>query len=463
MRVQFESGEAASDAMPSPVLYEDSLRMNASARLGIQALTGAMADLRAVLQVTSAASEFNARRVEAAALVRQMAPRRPLPLLQFAAAALRPSTDKAGPNPMGLPEIDAFLAARVAFHQALRDLAVRDTEGNIRFESRDLTETWNAFWPQPHATEFSSALLQIAAEESGSRIVLNGALEGGGRLYSRFLAAGDPNGSIRDALRSYLERSAPGEPVEIFGVQGFNANLHTPVTRRVLDYPGLRSVTSDFGRIEVDQLNVHAEASGRTVVTECHDGPELSLLDLGFVSPRWTPPFRGLLKTLAAQAQPDLSLLRARALPTERPGVTVRPEVSVGRVVLHRRALVVDLSAFPRNRDALEQYRAVRSLVLGLGLPSTVFARPVLALEEVEWTGSEVPPEHKPVWLDVDAPVFVRVLTRLLRKGVKARELVGALPSPLTDGIDTPRGRLASEWIVEQQVGSPTTFQGSRR
>lgn len=466
LRAAADAAGGASMPTPSPCLFEDTVTAGVGAALSRAHLGPALSDLACVLSVAASASLGHARRRTLAERLRRAFGDRPVPLLEAAMVLLRedaaPRAEgaKDDPNPLRLEDVDAFLRARRALTERLRALSHRDADGDIQIDPAALAGAWRSVWDGPARRAFVSAMVQIDGRDAGGTLVLNAALQGGGKLFSRFLGSADPEGRVAAALRRHLERLAPAKVVEVSAVQGFNANLHPSIAPFAADYPGTPSVPSSWPRVAFDKLYLGTEGTpAQPVLYEGADGPKVELLDLGFLNDLRSPPLRRLLLALAVQEIPDLSLLRARLTQTATPGVALRPRVSVGRLVVARRAHIVDLAALPELDDPFEQLAALRRLSRAAQIPEVAYARAIAAPEAApapsddgaRATGPAF--EHKPMWLDFSSPVYARLLSRLRRPGARAIELAEALPRPDLAGLSVDGERRAAEWVIEVLVG----------
>ena len=56
---------------------------------------------------------------------------------------------------------------------------------------------------------------------------------------------------------------------------------------------------------------------------------------------------------------------------------------------------------------------------------------------------------RKPMWFDAQSPISARLLARLAADGTAQLHFVEALPRPDVQGIPTPLGPRAAEWLIE--------------
>ena len=455
LRTALDAAGGGALPTPSPVLFEDACLVDAAARLGKTTLAGPLSDLVTVLEVADASSLRHARRRTLAERLRSRFASSSVPVLEAAAELLGPTEAPQPPtsNPLGLPDVARLIEARERLARALIERVDRRPDGTLQLSALDLAHAWQGLDVARPKVALAEAVVQVAPLEE-TPLVLSGALQGG-RLFSRFLGGGDPAGSTTAALRAHLvTHLAPALPVELCGVQGFNANLHPPLASFAVDYPGLPSVPASWPSLRLEDLVVAVEGDLGLPVVRDRAGRELALLDLGFLSDHLKPPLRRWLGLLCAQAEPDLSLFRVRGRPAAVSGARHYPRVCVGGVVVSRARWRVPCSEIfremPTHDDPWLQFAMVRHLLARLGTPRAVFAR-----ADVEIAKDQPPPaatrdfEHKPIWLDADAPITARLLPRMLRAPTTHLDLVEALPRPDLDGIQTADERRAAEWVLE--------------
>ncbi len=446
-------GEAA--GTPSPLTFEDSVAMGRAASLERCALEPALQDLATVLEVGAAASIAYARKRTLAERIYALAGERPMPLLEAAVELLRdPLTEAA--NPLELPDVTAFLAARQALRQSLRDIVQQTAEGELYIDPATLSAAWRRAWPPPHSPGLVSAMVQLVTEcRGGPKLVLNGALPGGGKLFSRFLSAADPHGYAVQRLRRHMQWLQAPIVAEVCGVHGFNANLHPPIAPYAVDYPGTPSVPADWPRLSVSDLFIRAGGHPRLPrVSLGADGEPVALVDLAFLSEALMPPLRRLLGLLSAQATPDLTLLQVRLRDTPDPAVKLRPRLSVGRVVVSRRSHRITTGCLPGTADPVQRYLCLDGLARRAGLPDVGYVRPVIAESAATDNPDAAAVERKPLWLDRACPLSMRLLGDLLKPSVEAIDFSEALPNPLQEGIGFEGRRRVAEWVLELALGT---------
>lgn len=282
-------------------------------------------------------------------------------------------------------------------------------------------------------TESITFRIQFAGAGAAPRarhVVVNGVLTGYGVYMSRFGTYARPIGdwTLESALREHLASRFPGQ-VDLNSVLGFNFNLHPPVTRAVVEYPG--AVSRSAGQRVLSPARLHVRPDHAEKAVRLWDPDERAYVDLvpmNFMTPYGVPLLYRLLEQMTPSNRyhwnPLEDVLGEDAL---RGG---RPRLMVGGVVADRRSWAFEAGAVPElellSRDDVKALVRFDEWRIGMGLPQEVFAQcqtraeaDVLAgrggHESRQWSDFahiRRASVHKPMYVDLRNPYLVRNLAR---------------------------------------------------
>lgn len=381
---------------------------------------------------------------------------------------LRLTADRpaSGPDGSALPEenwlrlieIEALDRARSAFVAGMRARWAGTADGATELElGEDLVgEVAACLRPLGSGYAPQSHFVQLAANRAEPLAVLNDSFGGLCFPFTRFThcfdgAAADGDG-LSDRLRRELLRRRPAGAVfaEITaGAATTNLNLHGRLTEYEIVCPGESSSADGHARIDLDDLYLeHDPGEDRLVLRSRRLACEVIPLYLGYLLPMVLPevPRTLLLLSPTSRAVPDVW----RGVP-EGPasgGVTTRPRVRYGSLVLSRRSWSVSAASLPPQAAATpdadwflgwQRWRAAH------GLPDRVFAKVRQAdpAGSAAWFGG-----GKPQYLDFDSPLSLVGFEGLVDAGdrVTFEEM---LPAPDELHVASARGRHVAELALE--------------
>jgi hypothetical protein len=364
-------------------------------------------------------------------------------------------------NWLGQHEMRSLDQARRHFHagmsELLRDGAERGAEeielpaALLSGTAAELGGITGHFTPQSHH-------LQLSRPEGGRPlVVLNKSYGGLAFPFSRFTHLfdgagpdGDPSApGFCDALRAEMAARCPDGAVlaEVTGGPvTSNLNLHGRLTAHQIVCPGETSTVPEEDRIQLDDLYVvHDAAAGRLVLRSRRLGREVVPVYLGYLVPIALPeiPRSLLLLSPSTMAPFDVWAGVPEGEPVD--GVTRRPRVRHGDVVVARRTWTADAEVLPvrgQGGGEEEHYLEYRRWQRAHGLPDRCFTT-------VSHPG-QGPIGAKPVYVDFDSPLCLATFDALVERGpgtrVAFREML-----PAEDGLHltSPRGRHVAELAVE--------------
>ncbi|MEU9337682.1 lantibiotic dehydratase [Streptomyces sp. NPDC048290] len=360
-------------------------------------------------------------------------------------------------NWLGLPGIKALDRARETFLARMRARwAEHDGagDGDLVLDAADLAGTAAEldglrapFTPQSHH-------LQVTREGGEPLLVLNRSYGGLSFPFSRFTHVwDDPSGApdgpgLSDALREDAARLAPPGAVlaELTGGPvTSNLNLHGRLTEYQIVCPGESSSVPPECRIALDDLCLeHDEDTDRLVLRSARLGREVVPVYLGYLVPLALPETPRTLLLLSPTSMAPLDVWAGVPYGPAQAGVTRRPRVRHGNLVLSRRSWSTTAGALPAtapgtpDEDAFLAWRRWRRTH---GLPARVFA--------TVSSGPRGGAGAKPQYVDFDSPLSLAAFEALVKSPedrVEWREML-----PAEDGLHvvSARGSHVAELSVE--------------
>lgn len=373
--------------------------------------------------------------------------------LQFTAS--KPAFDEHGghlpeENWLGMPEVTALDRARAELTRRMRGLWEASPEGAeelvldeaaVAAVAAELAPLGRGFAPHSH-------FLQLARREGDPLVVLNNSYGGLAFPFTRFTHCFDSTGLPGELRESLRELQPPGAVfAEVTaGSATTNLNLHTRLTEYEIVCPGETSTAPDDARIELDDLCVeHDPAADRLVLRSRRLEQEVVPLYLGYLVPMVLPEIPRTLLLFSPTSRVTPELWRGVPAGPATEGVTHRPRVRHGSLVLHRRSWTAAPGALPApapGEGEPERFLQWQRWRRRHGLPDRVFAR--IRAEQPGWSGSS-----KPQYVDFDSPLSLMALDGLLA-GREARVVLEEM-LPGEDGLHvrSAHGRHVAELAVE--------------
>ncbi|MBB5121889.1 lantibiotic dehydratase [Streptomyces eurocidicus] len=362
------------------------------------------------------------------------------------------------PNWLGLPQITAVDAARAEWTARMRRLwdtargaeEIRVHAGTVDAVAGKLAGVAPDFAPQSH-------FLQPVRRDGDPLAVLNQSYGGLAFPFSRFThcyddAEGD-GGTLADRVRHAAAAAQPEGAVfaEITG--GFvtsNLNLHGRLTDYEIVCPGETSSVPGEHRIHLDDLYVEDDpAADRLVLRSRRLGREVVPVYLGYLVPLALPEIPRTLLLLSPTSMAPLDVWGGVPEGAPENGVTRRPRVRYGGLVLSRRSWTAPASALPARpagpgpEDDASWFLAWRRWRAEHRLPLRVFA----TVTPAGTAGGAA--RAKPQYVDFDSPLSLTALDGLLKDPGDRVVLREALPDE--DGLRavSDRGTHVVELAVE--------------
>lgn len=352
---------------------------------------------------------------------------------------------EAGVPPGLLPEVEELAARRAAFVRTCSTLLAAG-DGPVELPEELVAGTGLAatdHWPRD--LERSTAFLgHLLAEGEGRAFVLNQVLQGYGTYSARYCDGrtyGGTGRSLADRLRRRLRavRCGEAELTEIVAVLGFNGQIHQPLTRRALVYPGERAPAAGYLPLRWRDLVVehHERLDGPVLRDTAEGGVHLPVL-LGPLAPHLLPVTCRVLLGLGPSFFPDFTLLDLLEHGREREGASeVRhyPRVCYRSVVLQRAAWRIPPALAPSaaaGRNGFTRFRELSRWAEELGLPRRVFVTP-MRLPDLLAGGrarGRLRRLYKPFFVDFDDPLCTRLFDRYCDDVDSTLTVTELLPAP---------------------------------
>ncbi|GFH38040.1 lantibiotic dehydratase [Streptomyces pacificus] len=237
-----------------------------------------------------------------------------------------------------------------------------------------------------------------------------------------------------------------------------NLNLHGRLTEYEIVCPGESATLPDPYSLHLDDLHlVHDEDSDRLALRSARLGREVVPVYLGYLVPLALPE---LPRTLLLLSPSSLSPLNVwGGVPESEPvaGVTRRPRVRHGSVVLSRRSWSAPALALPpngRGRTQEDWFLDWHSFRRTHRLPDRVFAT-------VTDGGARGATGAKPQYVDFDSPLSLAAFEATLRTAEARVVFREMLPDESALHVSSARGRHVAELAVET-AAVPTRPKGRR-
>ncbi|MEU3066683.1 lantibiotic dehydratase [Streptomyces sp. NPDC006906] len=354
-------------------------------------------------------------------------------------------------NWLGLPRLRALDAARRTFTARMAALWETAEPGaaEVRIDDAFLDAVAGELDLPPADFAPMSHHVQIADRPDDPLVVLNRSYGGVSFPFSRFTQLFDGLGERLLANTGTLVPEGAVLAEVTGGPVTSNLNLHGRLTPYEIVCPGERGTLDEEFRIELDDLHlVHDPAADRLALRSARLDREVIPVYLGYLVPLALPELPRTLLLLSPTSMAPLNVWAG--VPEGEPscGVTGRPRVRHGSLVLSRRSWSAPATVLPLHRPGTPEdgwfldWHAFRRTH---GLPDRVFAT-------VSDTGARGATGAKPQYLDFDSPLSLSAFEALVKSPdarVVFREML-----PDEDALPTVSGpgRHVAELAVETAV-----------
>ncbi len=225
-----------------------------------------------------------------------------------------------------------------------------------------------------------------------------------------------------------------------------NLNLHGRLTDHRIVCPGETGTVPEEARIHLDDLYVeHDEAAGRLVLRSRRLGREVVPVYLGYLVPIALPDIPRTLLLLSPSTMAPFDVWAGVPEGAAVDGVTRRPRIRHGDVVVGRRSWTAPAEVLPVRRPGAgeeEHYLDWQRWRRAHGLPDRCFATVSRA--------DRGPVGAKPVHVDFDSPLSLAAFDALVEREPGVRVVFQEM-LPAEDGLHvaSERGRHVAELAVE--------------
>ncbi|MFI9582712.1 lantibiotic dehydratase [Streptomyces sp. NPDC052236] len=366
-------------------------------------------------------------------------------------------------NWLGLPQLKSLDSARELFVERMRalwamwdadaagDAAAPDGSGEIVIDDGFLGSVADELDPVAPGFAPMSHHVQLAGGSAEPLVVLNRSYGGLSFPFSRFT-------HCFDGIEELLLRSAAGIQPEgaVFaevtgGPVTSNLNLHGRLTEYEIVCPGETGTLPDEFGLHLDDLYIeHDEAQDRLVLRSVRLGREVIPVYLGYLVPLALPELPRTLLLLSPTSMAPLNVWGG--VPESEPvdGVTGRPRVRHGSVVLSRRSWSAPASVLPLHAPGVpdeDWFLGWHRFRRAHRLPDRVFVT-------VSDSGARGATGAKPQYLDFDSTLSLGAFEAML-KSSEARAVFREM-LPDEDGLHavSGRGRHVAELAVETAVST---------
>lgn len=360
-------------------------------------------------------------------------------------------------NWLGLPQLRAIDSARQMFIDKMRALwaaGAEDSAADIDLDAGFLADVTAELAPAAPRFAPMSHHIQLADRPHDPLIVLNRSYGGLSFPFSRFTQCFE---GLDTALLAGADGVRP--PGAVFaevtgGPVTSNLNLHGRLTEYEIVCPGESGTLPPENRIHLDDLYIeHAIDNGadRLVLRSTRLGREVIPVYLGYLVPLALPELPRTLLLLSPTSMAPLNVWGGVPESAPAGGVTRRPRVRHGSVVLSRRSWSAPSSELPLHTPGTsddEWFLGWHRFRRAAGLPDRVFVT-------VSDTGARGATGAKPQYLDFDSALSLAAFEALL-KTAEAR-VVFRETLPDEDGLHavSERGLHVAELAVETLAGAP--------
>ncbi len=371
-------------------------------------------------------------------------------------------------NWLGMPQVEALDRARTEFVRRMNSAwqaapadaeEIRLEQGAVDAVAAELEPLGGAFDPHSH-------FLQLADRPDDPLVVLNGSFGGLSFPFTRFTHCFDTGEGpdLSEQLRGQLREVQP--PGAVFaevtaGSATTNLNLHGHLTEYQILCPGETTDAPPEAHIHLDDLYVeHDPLQDRLVVRSRRLECEVIPIYLGYLVPMVLPEIPRTLLLLSPTSKATVRLWTGVPAGPGTEGVTSRPRVRLGSLVLGRRSWTVPAASLPAlvpGKAEPERFLRWRRWRRLHRLPARVFVR---VHKEPPgsggWGGGS-----KPHYVDFDSPLSLGALDGLLGEGADHVVLEEMLPAEDDLHVRTGRGAHVAELAVETIPMTPDTARDS--
>jgi hypothetical protein len=267
---------------------------------------------------------------------------------EYLRTMMRPKFDQDGnrapaPNHFNVSEIEVIDEARKAFADCVSQaLAGTPESREVRLAKEPLQALAGRIPQTLQRLRSDSFFCQYARTEDGRRLVINHVYNGLTQMSSRFVYPLEKHGreSLAAKLQATLEEIQPEGAVfaELHGASDTNLNLHPPVTRYELLFPGERSSRPPDEQLPLDDLFIqHDVLTDSLHLYSKRLGREVIPLYLGMLLQTTLSDLRQVMLNFSYASFPMLDIWSGvKGAPELNQTLTFFPRIVCGELVLQR-------------------------------------------------------------------------------------------------------------------------------
>ncbi|MCT4355815.1 lantibiotic dehydratase family protein [Streptomyces sp. Je 1-79] len=461
------------DVLKSPV-FEDTPASTAPQAWNLSSVQRSIPALTGLWRLASLMDNGQVKRLGLHAFATRVLGDRPsMPFIEFFQAFSSLSDQEQADVFMGrdVEAVGTFVTQRAEALRTIRERLVT-ADGAVHLDPSVIERACEGVDDLLHteSVTFRAQFAQGVLPDRDRTLVVNGLLTGYGVYFSRFgsFVGGTDDWSLPAAQRAHIDSRFPGQ-VDLNSVLGFNFNLHPPVTRRVVNYPGAVSLGGDRKVYTLDRLEVRSEPGTTSLRLWDPEAREfLDLVPMNFMTPVGVPLLYRLLEAMSPSNRylwKPLEDIQDAGGPVAYSDTA--PRLVVGDVVAERRSWNVAAADIPMlqdlSRDSFDAFVAFDALRRSRGLPRHAFVlcqtpeeRDVMAgrsrkvtRQWADYAHLRRASVHKPMYVDFRNPFLVRSFAKsALSRGDVLVSIRECLPSVDDYGPDTG-WTAAEEFFVE--------------
>jgi hypothetical protein len=357
-------------------------------------------------------------------------------------------------------------SVRSRFLEEIRAIASASCEHSVELRADFFSQWEEKARPfVPATSPMSVAFVGRTADLDGcaemDAFVVGKVLPGYGTIFARYaLEAPSPDiGSHAiSSIRRYLTALDPdSDVIEVIATLGSSGQIHPPVTRNALYYPGEEADSAAGRRIPWSDLSFEIHHKWGPCLVRSATGRRVLPVVLGTMSPAHYPPLFRFMACLGPSFLPDFSLVElahVQSVSRKCEELSHYSRLRRGQIVLSPESWFISAGKVSLGRGGSSEYarfRARRRWASSLGLPQHVYvvAATAAAVADNRVSYPVYRKMHKPFYVDWDNYCTHLLFDRFFRRAQSDICVTEALPRPngalRMNGLSTH----ASDIVVE--------------
>lgn len=331
----------------------------------------------------------------------------------------------------------------------LKGLAHYKGENDLNFSSEDLQKFFKKTSNRPDQSY--SGLFQFYKSGDQWKAIINGLTPGYGKLFGRFLPLFDKE--ITRELQNWNE-DLQGEKMwlENIDTSYFNANFHPPLLKNEIQSPnGLQKLKKDF-QISISDIEVQWDEKQQSpILIFSKNKEEISIFDFGFEHPSNRSPLFQLLNGYSlpkATFRIFVNFVNEIFAIKDKNEIISFPRISIdNRLILQRKRQQLPKSFFPKKEKQEAEatyFLRIQQWKKDRNLPRFIFVKPIFnPNDKVEDFNRDF---YKPQFIDLNSPLAIKLLQRIVEKHQGAINLEEMLPQPSQVGYSNKVREEVIQW-----------------